>query len=153
MVDDARQRTKVFLETYLVAANMLKDDGATPLVTHVMYAQPDVPIFRLLYTKQNDAIFSIGTAESKPQVDYAGRIIGYTESVPIEIFTFDTASITGTTARWSCEAELRRIVETYPTSLGVSYRSLARTGDNEKEMGGWKLLSVRYILTYKRGVS
>jgi hypothetical protein len=147
MVDDARVRSKTYLDTYLVAANLTQDDGSTPLVFHCMYTQPEVPFVWLFNGKGNDALFIIGKPESTAITDYDGGIIGYNEKVPITIYTKDKPGVTGTKALWTCEAELRRIVELY--WLG-SFRSLNRMGDKTQDMGGWTLYGAEYNLTYER---
>lgn len=149
MVNDSRNNTKVYLDAYLSAPNMLKDGGVVQLITHVMYSDPDIPIKRLFYDQAVDCFFCVGTPESKTDVDWDGTIIGYNEAVPITIFTIDTSTVTGTKARWTCEAELRRVVETFPIGTG-SLRILERISNNEQDMGGWTLYSVTYKLTYQR---
>ena len=148
MVYDARNRTKVFLDTYLTAGNMLEDDDATPAAFIVHFSDPPYPLKLVFFGSKNiDIIFSVDTPTTTPKLDWDGYIIGYRETVPIHIFTVDKTGITGTELRWKAEAELRRIVETYPMG---SYRSLDRVAKNDKWMGGWILHSVTYNLTYER---
>lgn len=157
MVDDARTRTKSFLDTYLTAANMLKPDAVTPLSFHVQFAAPEIPLIWLFEGKSNDVLFILETAESEPVVDWEGSVSGYKEKVPILIYTKDNPTVDGRKARWQCEAELRRVVETYPltvTSAVISaYRNLQRMGDAEQNMGAWTLYSVKYVLSYQRGTT
>jgi hypothetical protein len=145
---DPRYRTKVYLDTYLTAANMLKDDDATQLSTITQFTDPHVPYERIFYDPKNvDVVFAIDTPESVPKNDWDGTIYGYRETVPISILTVTKQGITGAVARWRCERELRRVVETYPSG---SYRSLRRMRDYDQEMGGWILHGVVYELTYER---
>jgi hypothetical protein len=150
-VQDARQRTKVFLDTYLTAANMKMADGVTLLDTHVMYDDHILPLHKLFTDKNLDAIFSIGTATSRPLWNFEHQTYGYIENVPITVYAIDpVGSNEGTKTRWTCEAELRRIVETnFGGSLGVLRRFESAT-PNTQDMGSWKLYSVRYNLEYKR---
>jgi hypothetical protein len=151
MVDDARYRTKVFLDhaTHgLQGANMLKDDALTELSFITAYGDPTYPMDRVFYDpKHVDVVFSIFTPDSEPLVDWDGVVYGYRERVPIHIYTVTKQGISGPKARWQAEAELRRIVETYPFG---SYRSLQRIRDMDRDMGGWTLFGVEYILTYER---
>jgi len=109
----------------------------------VAYGNPDYPLVRVFIDKAVDLVFSIGT----PDVEGLPVGIGYLEKVPITIWTIDKTGITGTELRWKAEAELRRIIETYP--LG-SLRSWERISDNEKNLGGTILYSVSGIMRYKR---
>lgn len=148
MVYDARNRAKAFLTTYLTAANMLEDDDATSASFIVSFSDPPYPLKLVFYgTKNIDIVFAVDTPTTVPRLDWDGYIIGYRETIPIHIFTVDKTGITGTELRWKAEAELRRIVETYPMG---SYRSLERVAKNDRWMGGWILHSVTYNLTYER---
>ena len=109
----------------------------------VCYGNPDYPIERVFIDKNVDLVFSIGT----PDVESLPVGIGYVEKVPITIWTIDKTGITGTELRWKAEAELRRIIETYP--LG-SLRSWERISDNEKNLDGTILYSVTHVMRYKR---
>jgi len=152
MVYDPRQRTKVFLDDKLTAANMKEDNGATNAAFIVHFSDPPYPLKLVFYgTKNIDIIFSVDTPTTAAKLDWDGTIIGYRETVPISIYTVDKTGITGTELRWKAEAELRRIVETYPVDPAVdTYRSLNRVSKNDRWMGGWILHSVTYNLTYER---
>jgi hypothetical protein len=143
MSEDARYRTKILLDTYLLAANLTEDDNSTQVKFIVAYADPDYPLVRVFFDKFVDLVFCVGTPDS-----IALPVgIGYEENVPITIWCIDKTGITGTKLRWKAEAELRRIVETYPTG---SLRNWQRLGDNEKNLGSTVLYSVNYVLRYKR---
>ena len=148
---DPRYRTKVFLDTYLTAANMLKDDAVTQLSTMTAYDDPHYPYERVFYVPKNvDGVYCVGTPDSEAILDWDGTIIGYREYVPITIYTVTKQGITGNLARWTAEKELRRIVEANPTG---SYRSLRRMRDMTRAMGAWMLIGVEYVLTYERDTS
>jgi len=152
MVYDARNRTKVFLTTYLTAGNMKEDNGATNAAFIVHFSDPPYPLKLVFFGDKNiDIIFAVDTPVSTAKLDWDGYIIGYRETVPIHIFTVDKTGITGTELRWKAEVELRRIVETYPIDAAVdTYRSLNRVSKNDRWMGGWIRHSVTYNLTYER---
>ena len=157
MVQDSRQRTKTFLDTYLTAGNMLRDDEVIQLSFITQYGDPTYPFKRVMYApKNNDLVFCVFTAESEAVVDWDGSVYGYVERVPIKIYSVTKQGITGPEARWKAEAELRRIVENNPLIdplLSGDYRSIQRMSDNEVDMGGWMLFSVTYILTYERDLT
>jgi len=140
---DARQRTKVYLDTYLLNSAITKDNDSSQATFIVAFSYPDYPMERVFLDKNVDLIFSVGT----PTTTALPVGIGYDEAVPIEIITIDKTDITGNKLRWKAEAELRRVVETYPTG---SLRSLDRMEDNEQRLGSTTLYSAKYILRYKR---
>ena len=150
MVYDARDRTKVFMDTYLTAGNIKEDDTITNAAFIVQYSDPPYPMKLVFYGSKNiDVVYSVDTPVSTPHLDWKKEIYAYTETVPVHINTVDKTGITGTELRWRAEVELRRIVETYP--LG-SVRTLDRVTKSDKWMGGWLLHGVTYNLAYKRAV-
>jgi hypothetical protein len=134
---------KVYLETWLLNANLTKDDGTTQVNFIVTYGNPDYPLVRVFKEKGVDLVFCIGTPDSTALP--VG--VGYEERVPITIWCIDKTGITGTKLRWQAEAELRRVTETYPTG---SLRTFQRLSDNEKNLGSTVLYSVEYVVNYKR---
>lgn len=143
-VQDPRQRSKVWLDTYLIAGNLTKDDNSTPASYITCWHDPPYPIEKVLVTKGVDLVFSIATPESEGLP--VG--VGYIEHVPITVFTIDKTGITGNKLRWKGESELRRLAETYPT--GSLRRPWERMTPNEKSLGSTTLYSVKYVLPYKR---
>jgi len=141
-VQDARYRTKVYLETYL-------SDSALPNYI-VAYGNPDYPITRVFKEKGIDVVFSIGEPNSTPLMGHDQTPYGYEEHIPITIFCIDKSNITGTKLKWQAETELRRVLETYP--LG-SLRSLERRRDNDTRLGSTILYSTELILNYRRSTS
>ena len=138
-VEDARYRTKVYLETYL-------DSDALPNFI-VAYGKPDYPMTRVFKTKGVDLVYSIGEPESTPLLGHDLTPYGYVEHVPIETYCIDKDNIDGAKLKWQAEAELRRVTETYPTG---SLRTLERRGDNDVHLGSTILYSARFILNYRR---
>jgi len=143
-VQDPRQRSKVWLDAYLIAANLTKDDNSTLASYITCWADPPYPIIKVFETKGVDLVFSIATPDSEGLP--VG--VGYIEHVPITVFTIDKTGITGNKLRWKGEAELRRLAETYPT--GSLRRPWERMAPNEKNLGSTTLYSVTYVLPYER---
>lgn len=147
MVQDARQRTKTYLDTYLSDSNLTKDDGTSKASYIVAFGMPDYSIIRIFKDKQIDLIFTVGEPNSTPLRNYDLSPYGYEEHVPIQIFCINKSGITGTKLKWKAEAELRRITEAYPTG---SERSLERRGDRDERLGSTILYSTEFMLTYRR---
>ena len=147
MVDDPRYRTKVWLETYILNANLTKDDDATQVTFIVCYGMPNYPIERVFKDKNVDLVFSITKPDSTPIFDSTHYVIGYSEEVPITTFTVDKTGITGTKLNWKAETELRRISENNP--LG-SLRQFKKLSDSEQNLGSTILYSSLYQLNYER---
>jgi len=147
---DARQRTKTYLETYILNANLTKDDDLSTVSWIVAFGLPDYPLSRVFKDKAVDLIFSVNTANMKAVRDFRQYPYCYEEVIPIEIFCVNKTgppAITGTKLRWKAEAELRRISEAYPLA---SVRWISRVSDNEKKLGSQTLFSVKYELGYIR---
>ena len=138
-VEDARYRTKVYLETYL-------SDTALPNYI-VAYGKPDYPLIKVFKTKGVDLVFSIGEPESTPLMNPDFSPYGYEEHVPITTFCIDKDNIEGTRLKWQAETELRRVLEEHP--LG-SVRTLDRRRDNDTRLGSIILYSTEYIFNYRR---
>lgn len=147
MVQDARQRTKVYLDAYLDNSNLTKDDDTSEVNYLVAFGYPDYPILKVFHTKRIDLIFSIGDPESTALLGYDLEPYGYHERVPIKTFCVDKPGITGTKLRWKAEAELRRVAKEYPEG---SQRSVERMRDNDQRLGSTILYSREFILDYKR---
>jgi len=146
---DARQQTKSYLETYLDANNITKDEGA-PAAYAVIYTNPNYPIQLEFFASSEpvDLLFVIGEPESRPMLTHDLVPYGYIEHVPIYIFCIDKTGVTGTLLKWKAEKELRRITKTYP--LG-SQRAMERRSDNDRILGSTILYSTEFTLNYRRG--
>ncbi len=143
-MQDARQRTKTWLDEHINSNYITEDDGVTKAKFITAFADPDYPLIRVFYDKYVDVVFTVGT----PNSEALPVGVGYIEHVPIKIWTVDKlGSITGTKLRWTVEKELRRVTEEYPTG---SLRTLDRVRDNEQRLGSTVLYSVEFILEHKR---
>ena len=141
---DARQRTKTWLDTYLSALNLTKDDNSTPASYITQWSGQHYPLRKVFVSPKNvDLAFVVDT----PNTQALPIGIGYDETVPITIWTIDKTGITGDKLRWKAEAELRRLAENYPIG---SLRTLERLTPNEQHLGSTTLYSVQYNLAYKR---
>ena len=148
MVNDARTQTKTYLTTYLTNANLTKDDDSTQVTFIVVFEGADYPLSLVFFGSKNvDLVYAVKTPTSRTLTSHDLYAYGYEEIVPIVIFTITKSTITGDLLRWKAEAELRRVVETYP--LG-STRELTRMSESTQKLGGTTLYSVTYELKYVR---
>jgi hypothetical protein len=148
MIEDPRSKTKYYLEYYDAPANITKDDGTTQASYIYQFEKPPYPLKRVFFDPKNkDGIYTIGTPDSDAVLDWKHEAYAYDEKVPITIDAVTKHGINGDRLRWKMEAELRRIVETYP--LG-SIRSLTHMTPLARDMGIFKLHTVTYNLRYKR---
>ncbi len=152
MAEDARYRTKVYIETNDTPANITKDDGSTQASYILQFEKPPSPLKKVFFDPKNvDGIYTISTPTSEALVDWKKETYAYTETTPIEISATTKQGITGDKLRWKMEEELRRITETYPNVAGTfCIRSLDRMTPQDRDMGLWKLHTVKYNLRYKR---
>ena len=148
MVEDARQRQKTWLDTYITDSNLTKDDDTTEVSWISCFEEPQYSLERVFYgTKNVDLLYTIGTPTSSPLVDWDGTIYDYEEAVPIYVQCVTKQGITGNKLKWKADAELRLVAETYP--LG-SYRSISRAEPYDQNIGSWKIYGIKVTLTYSR---
>lgn len=142
---DARYRTKVYLDAKLNNENLVKDDGITQVSFAVIYAYPPYPLIKefLITGDPVDLLFLIDVPTSIPSPSHAR----YNEAVPIIVSCIDKVGITGTLLKWTAENELRRIFEMYPFG---SFRSLDHIGGEDQRIGPDILYQTRLILNYRR---
>ena len=149
MVEDARYRTKVFCDTYLTAANILKDDAASQAAFAVIFKDPPYPILKEFYADSTpaNALLCIGESRSTALLDTDQAPYGYEEHVPIRILCVDKIGVTGTKLKWTVEAELRRICENNPTG---SYRYLEVIDAGDEDIDGTRLYGINTVMSYVR---
>jgi len=148
MVQDARQRTKTFVDTYLRNTQLTRDNDSTEVKFITAFGKPNYPLTKVFKSKKVDLVFSVGVPNSTPMMDPVTQTpYGYEERVPIETFCIDKTGITGTKLQWKAAAELRYITETYPTG---SQRSFEAETPNEVNLGSTILYSQRFTLNYRR---
>jgi len=150
--EDPRYRTKVYLDTYLASSNLTDDDGLLNVKFIVCFDDPDYPVSRMFLDKFVDLVFSVGEPARTALLDYFGSIYGYEEKVPITFYAIDKEGITADKLKWKAEAELRRIVETYPVGSG-SWRALEKGQGNDLKVESIIIRSTKWILRYKRNTA
>jgi len=137
----------VYLDTYWIPANAVDDDG-NGLGVQIMYDGPDYPLeLEFKAPSVVDVLVTVGQAESTPLMDVDNAAYGYTELVPVKIWSVDKTGVTAVKAIWQAEAEVRRILETYPTG---SQRGLERTRSATLVLGSTTLYGAEYTVNYRR---
>ena len=147
MVDDPRYRTKDYLQTYLTAGNLTKDDDATPISFIVAFGEPDYPITKVFLTKGIDLVFSIGDPTSTAEIDTDQVPWGYEERLPITVTAINKTGITGEKLRQKAINELRRVTQEHPTG---SQRAMVEERPDEQRLGSTVLYQQTFILNYRR---
>lgn len=157
MVEDSRYRTKDYLDTYIDEDNLTYDDDSTLADYAVMYAYPPYPfIMEFIRDERNPTITlnELLFMVNKPQVvalyNLDRTIYGYEESIPIHVYAVDKPSLTAEKILWKAEAELRRVLETYPYG---SVRKLSETRPSRIEFGAFLLDGFTLTLSYVRGTT
>jgi len=145
MSQDARQRTKTYLDTYLLNANLLKDDDATQVSFMTAFGKPPYSILRIFIDQDVDLVYSISEPKTTPLTESDTTTWGYKARVPIATFCIDKSGITGEKLKWKADKELRRVVEDQPFG---SFRRLAEKTDNDHDLSGTTVYSTRWILAY-----
>lgn len=152
-VEDSRYRTKVYLQTYLTAANLTKDDGVTNASYFVAYDGIPYHLVREFIDNNIDLIFTVkpSTVDVHLAFDPVSfkfiAAYAYTEHVPICITVADKATVSGENLKNKAEQELRSIASAYPNG-SASIRNLNSGKKVESNILG--IYSYEYELIYKR---
>jgi len=151
MATDARYRTKYFLDYYWTPENATDDNG-NALGKEVMYAYPEYSLeLEFKAPSVVDVIIAVDQPDSTPAMDAVTQApYAYDERVPIEITVTDKIDVTATKVMWQAEAEVRRILETYPTG---SMRRLERMTPATRRLGSTTLWTAKYVWHYRRDKS
>lgn len=151
MVQDARQRTRTWLDAYLDQSNVLKDDGVSQAIFKTMWAFPDYPLkMEFKAPSVICGIYAVGEPESKALIGHDREAYAYVEEVPIFICAMNKAGATATLVKSQMRIELRRICQEYPTG---SIRHLDFVRSEDERFGGETLYKDRLSLRYKRDTS
>lgn len=150
MPEDARYRTKVYLETYLLNANLTKDDGTTQVTFIVAFSDPDYPLIRVFNDKAVDLVFCIDDSSTDPEMDSDHYVIGYNEHVSIIPSCINKIGISGVTLLHKTRTELRRVSETYPFG---SLREPTSEKPETERLGSTTLYKLRFSLDYLRNLT
>jgi len=143
---DPRYRHKSYLDTYLTAVNLKKDNGA--FATYITcFDGADYSITQVFLTKDVDLVFSVGKEQATVKTDYLHEPYAFIESVPITVSAINKSGITAINLIEQAEQEIRHIISDHP--LG-SIREISNTKPVEVDLGETKLYSSTVIVRYTR---
>ena len=162
VLEDPRYRMKVYLDTYITAANLTHDDDATVATYAVMYAYPHYPLeyefmeddrtgHKLITdTDTIDLAFLIDKPTSKPIYNYDSTIVYYEESIPVHVQAINQLGLTAEKLLWKAEDELRTVFLTQPYAVG-SVHGLSETREHNIKYGATTIYGFSLTKTYLRG--
>jgi len=150
---DTRYRTKAFIEHVtkgVVASAITKNDGTTLAAYATIWENP--PNYHLKHeyraaTSPVQGLYVIGEPTEEPLVDETQHTYAYKASVPIHVCTMDSTGCGGEQLKHKMEAELQRIMETYPIS---SMRMPSGRSAKPIMLGSDRLYKGTWILSYER---
>jgi len=148
---DPRNRIKTVIDTYLVAANITKDDGVTNATTVTCFDGATYPIYRVFTTKTVDAVAVISRgASSVLYTDwvFGHKPYGFEEQVKIDIYAINKTTITASNLAEKYEQEIRRIFTVYDAYTNV--RDIDTVAPSTIDLGYSYLTKTTITIKYKR---
>jgi len=147
---DARGQVRDFLVACLGDDNITIDDGDTKAPYCVMYMNPDYPIIKEFQASQDpvDGIYAVDISEAVPSLNSDHEIYGYTEHVPISIYTTDKVGVTGTRLQSKMESELMRACE--KNLINQCHVRLERRSYTQRRLGSIIVYHTEFVLKYWR---
>ena len=146
-VKDPRERMRTYLTTYLLTANLKKDNGSTAASFIVSYDGADYPAEKVFVDKDIDLIFTVGEPVSTPIFNADKTTDSYREQTPVTISVVNKAGITGANLKWQAEAELRRVAE---NNIFGSVRTIEKTNPLSTNYESAIIHSYTYLIDYVR---
>jgi hypothetical protein len=148
---DPRYRHKDYLDDYLTATNLKKDDGATNASYITCFNDDELPITQIFLTKAVDLVFSIkaSSVADSPELMHAcyKANFAFEEYAEVTASAVDKSGITATNLVEQAEQEIRRILTAYP--LG-SKRKISSIKHDSTELGETKLCQTTVTIQYTR---
>lgn len=146
---DPRSRVKLLLDTYVTAASIKKDDGATNASTITCF-EADYPLSRVLIStgKNVDAIAAISRKPSVPAMHAVHRApYAFDEQVQIELYAVNKLGVTATNLLEQYEQEIRHVITDHPVG---SVRSIKSIEPKNVDLGNATLYSTGILINYRR---
>ena len=143
---DPKERSLTWLETYFTTANVT-DDATNSTRGLFMYEDAEFPLEAVFIDLARDYTVTVGEPDLTPIYNADKTTDSYRETVPLTVIIFNRAGVTAEKVKWKIERELRRIAETY---MFGSVRAIKSRKDNSKILGGERMFSFIYELTYTR---
>lgn len=145
-LNDPRERTLTWLETYFTTANVT-DDNDNSTQSLFMFEEADFPLELIFLDLAKDYVVTVGDSDLEALRNADKTVHSYREHIPITVCVFDRADLTATKVKWKIERELRRIAETY---IFGSVRLVSSRQPKTVFLGVDRLHSFTYELSYVR---
>jgi hypothetical protein len=150
LTTDPRSRHKIYLDYWITASNLKKDDALTAAEYITCFDQADYPIKHLFLSDLGliiDLVFSVGKEPATPRNTHNHNIYAFEETVPITVYAVNKADVTATNLIEQAEQEIRRIVTAHPIG---SVRFIHSTKHNPIDLGDRNYLysttvTIRYV--------
>jgi hypothetical protein len=147
-LEDPRERTLTWLETYWTPTNVLDDNGNSTIGL-MMFEDADFPLELIFIDLTADYILTIGDNDLTPLRNADKTVSSYRENIPITVSLINKESLTAVEVIWKVERELRLVAETY---IFGSVRAIANRETTTRLLGREKIYSFTYELSYTRDV-
>jgi hypothetical protein len=145
--DDARGRTKTWIDFYIDESKLTLDDGSQATWLS-QFANPDYFIHLVLLTKGYDLIYSVDQSDAQALYAVDKSAYAYEETIRVTMYAVDKLNLTATNLIAKAEMELRKKLTEYP--LGSIRQMTTRKGSPVDLGGGVKLYSTTLTIRYKR---
>jgi len=162
VLQDGRYRTKVYLTTYLVAAQLTKDDDATQASFAIIYSVPpysmEYEFIRDFRTGAKlgagadttiDLLFCIDKPTSKPIYSHDDAIEAYSEDITVHMYAIDQTDITGEYLIWKAEDEVRTAFLDHPFG-SACIRTISETTKDDIQYDSTKIFGCKLTFNYLR---
>lgn len=145
-LNDPRERTLTYLETYFTTANVT-DDNDNTTQSLFMFEEADFPLELIFLDLAKDYVVTVGDYDLEALRNADKTVHSYREKIPVTVCVFDRADLTASKVKWKIERELRRVFETY---IFGSVRLVSKRTVNSELIGYDRLHSFTYEISYVR---
>jgi hypothetical protein len=150
-VANAQRQVRTYLNTHLKEENITKDDCSERASCCVIYAGPNYSILKefVAVVDPVDGVYAVGSSKTEQMHGSNKTVYGYTEHVPIFIYSIDKVGVTSTKLESKMESELRHTCETCPVERS-QWRHLESGSRSQKKMGDKIVHIAEFVLEYCR---
>jgi hypothetical protein len=147
LVTDVTYRNKYWLDYYIAAGNIKKDNGSTNADWGILSAYPDYSLMREFIDSGVDAIGYVEAVSCKAVAEYRHIPYYFDESVTIKLCAIDKPTVTAKNVLEQFYKEIQHVATDHPIG---SIRSIDATAYKTEDLGGTTLWSTTVTLRYMR---